>query len=116
MNLNPTLVHYGVLGLAILLETIGTSLLQASKQFTKPGITVLMALCYLASFYLLTIALKTIPVGVAYATWSSLGIVLISVIGFLVFKQKLDLPAVIGIGFIIAGVTIINLFSKSAHH
>jgi small multidrug resistance pump len=75
-----------------------------------------MGLCYLGSFYLLTHALKTIPLGIAYAVWSGLGIVLVSAIGVVVFRQTLDLPALIGLGFIITGVLIVNLFSSSVGH
>jgi small multidrug resistance pump len=114
--MNANLATYGTLLLAIVLETIATSALQASKQFTKPGPTALMVVGYLASFYMLSIALRNIPVGIAYATWSGLGIVLISLIGFFAFKQKIDTPGIIGIGFIIAGVIIVNAFSKSGHH
>jgi small multidrug resistance pump len=114
--MSSSLATYGALFAAIVLETIATSALQASKQFTKPGPTVLMAVGYIASFYLVSIALRQIPVGIAYATWSGLGIVLISVAGFVLFKQKLDVPGMIGIAFIIVGVIIVNAFSKSGHH
>ena len=81
------------LGAAILLEVMGTSLLQASQQFTRPVPTVGMAGCYLAAFYLLSVALREIPVGLAYAIWSGMGVVLIAMIGWVVFKQRLDAPA-----------------------
>ena len=98
------------------LEVVGTTLLQQSQQFTRPWPTAGLALCYGAAFYLLTIALKQMPVGLAYAIWSGLGVVLISVIGLFLFKQKLDLPAVIGLIMIVGGVVVINLFSKSVTH
>ena len=101
---------------AIAFEVMGTTLLQASQQFTRPWPTAGMAVCYAAAFYLLTIALKQMPVGLAYAIWSGLGVVLISVIGLFLFKQKLDLPAIIGLALIIGGVVVINLFSKSVSH
>lgn len=104
------------LGGAILCEVVGTSLLQASGQFSKPLPTIGMAICYGLAFYLLSHALKTIPVGLAYAIWSGLGVVLISVIGLIIFKQKLDWPALLGLVMIVAGVVVINLFSKSAVH
>ncbi len=107
---------YLILALAILAETIGTTALQASQQFTKPLPALITVIGYGAAFYLLSIALKTFPVGIAYAMWSGLGIVLIAAIGFAVFGQKLDLPAIIGMGFIIVGIAIINLFSSSATH
>lgn len=112
--MNP--VTWAALGGAILCEVVGTSLLQASNQFTKPWPTLGMAVCYGLAFYLLSHALKTIPVGLAYAIWSGLGVVLISLIGLVVFKQKLDLPAVLGLVMIVGGVMVINLFSKAAAH
>lgn len=101
---------------AVFAETIGTSALQASQQFSRlwPSVTVVVA--YAISFYLLGIALKYIPVGIAYAIWSGFGIVFIAIIGYFVFRQKLDLPAVLGMGLIILGIIVINLFSKSATH
>lgn len=105
-----------VLGGAILCEVVGTSLLQASQQFTKPWATAGMALCYGMAFYLLSHALKSIPVGLAYAIWSALGVVLISLIGLVVFRQKLDVPAVIGLVLIVGGVLVINVFSKAVSH
>ena len=101
---------------AIVLEVIATSALQASQQFTRPWPTLLMALGYLGAFFFLSLALRGIPVGVAYAIWSGLGIVLISAVGWLGFGQKLDLPAMIGLGLILAGVLVVNLFSSSARH
>ena len=107
---------YLALVLAIGLEVVGTSFLQRSAQFTRLWPTVGMALCYLASFYLLSLALRVLPLGVAYAIWSALGIVLVALIGLFVFHQRLDLPAVIGLGLIVAGVIVVNLFSQTAGH
>lgn len=101
---------------AIGFEVMGTTLLQQSQQFTKPWPTAGLAVCYGVAFYLLTLALKQMPVGLAYAIWSGLGVVLISVIGLFLFRQKLDLPAIIGLALIIGGVVVINLFSKSVSH
>jgi small multidrug resistance pump len=101
---------------AIVLEVIATSALQASQQFTRPWPTLLMALGYLGAFFFLSLALRGIPVGIAYAIWSGLGIVLISAVGWIGFGQKLDLPAMIGLGLILAGVLVVNLFSGSARH
>jgi small multidrug resistance pump len=101
---------------AIVLEVIATSALQASQQFTRPWPTLLMALGYLGAFFFLSLALRGIPVGIAYAIWSGLGIVLISAVGWVGFGQKLDLPAMIGLGLILAGVLVVNLFSSSARH
>ena len=104
------------LGGGIMFEVVGTSLLQASNQFTKPLPTLGMAICYGAAFFLLSHTLKSIPVGIAYAIWSGLGVVLISLIGLVAFKQKLDLPAIVGLIMIVGGVVVINLFSKAAAH
>ncbi|TAU54313.1 QacE family quaternary ammonium compound efflux SMR transporter [Rhizobium leguminosarum] len=107
---------YGLLFAAIVLEVIGTTALQLSQQFTRIGPTVLVVACYAAAFYCLSLTLKSIPVGIAYAIWSALGIVLISSVGLVFFKQRLDLPAIVGLGLIITGVVVINLFSKSVSH
>ena len=109
-------MHWLFLGLAVLFETIGTTALQASQQFTRAGPSVIVVVGYAISFYLLAIALKYIPVGVAYAIWSGLGICFIAMIGYLMFGQRLDLPAVAGIGLIMAGILVINLFSSTATH
>lgn len=108
--------HYIHLILAIITETIGTSALQASAQFTRFWPSVLCVVAYAASFYLLALALKVIPVGILYAIWSGLGIVLIAIIGLAVFGQKLDFPALIGLALIIAGIIVIQLFSATATH
>ena len=110
------MLRYILLSLAIVFETIATSFLKQSEQFSKLWPTVMMVVCYGASFYLLSIVLKTMPIGIAYAIWSGVGIVLIGFIGWLVFKQSLDFPAILGMGMIIVGVIIINLFSKSISH
>ena len=108
--------NYLFLAAAILCETLATSFLKKTEQFTKPLPTLIFAIGMITSFYLLSHAVKGIPVGIAYAIWSGVGIVLISAIGYFVYKQTLDLPAIIGLLFIIAGVIIINLFSKSGAH
>ena len=109
-------VHYIYLIIAVAAETIGTSALQASNQFTRLGPTLLVILSYGVAFYFLGIALKYIPVGIAYALWSGLGIVLIALIGFAVFGQTLDLAAILGLAMIIGGIVVIQLFSGSATH
>ena len=101
---------------AIAFEVVGTTLLQASQQFTRPWPTAGMAVCYGLAFYLLSIALRQVPVGLAYAIWSGLGVVAISIIGVVLFKQRLDLPAIAGLTMIVGGVVVINLFSKSVAH
>jgi small multidrug resistance pump len=107
---------YAFLFTAIVLEVIGTSALKASEQFTRLLPILVMVTCYGASFFFLSLVLKTLPVGIAYAIWSGLGIVLISMVGVIWFKQTLDLPALVGLGLIVAGVVVVNLFSKSVGH
>ncbi|GEO38799.1 small multidrug resistance pump [Skermanella aerolata] len=107
---------YAFLFTAIVLEVIGTSALKASEQFTKLLPVLVMAACYGTSFFFLSLVLRTLPVGVAYAIWSGLGIVLISLVGVVWFKQPLDLPAMLGLGLIVAGVVVVNLFSRSVGH
>jgi small multidrug resistance pump len=114
--MNPTTLGYAALGCAIVLETIGTALLAQSQQFSRPWPSAGMVVCYGLSFYLLSHALKVMPVGIAYAIWSGLGIVLISAVSTIVFRQTLDLAAIIGIGFILTGVVIVNAFSTSTSH
>lgn len=109
-------VHYIYLIAAIVAETIGTTALQASQQFTRAGPSVLVVVAYGLAFYLLSLALKFMPVGVVYAIWSGLGVIMIAIIGFVVFGQKLDLPAILGIALIIAGVAVLHLFSGSTTH
>ena len=105
-----------LLALAIVAEVVGTSALKASEGFTRLWPSVMVVAGYGVAFYCLSLVLKSIPVGITYAVWSGLGIVLISLIGWRVFGQALDPPAMIGIGLIIAGVVVINLFSKSMPH
>lgn len=109
-------MHYIYLIAAVVAETIGTTALQASHQFTRfwPSATVVVA--YVISFYLLSLTLAHMPVGVMYAVWSGLGIVLIALIAFLLFGQRLDGPAVLGLGLIIAGIAIIQVFSDTVSH
>ncbi|CAM4440516.1 SMR family transporter [Stenotrophomonas indicatrix] len=109
---------YVYLAGAIVLEVIATSLLKASEGMTRLGPRLGALAGYGVCFYLLSLSLtmKSIPTGIAYAIWSGVGIVLISLIGLLVFKQRLDAPALIGIGLICAGVLVINLFSHSSAH
>ena len=107
---------YGLLFIAILAETFATSSLNASQQFTRPVPTLCSIFGYVVSFYTFSLVLKSMPVGIGYAIWCALGIVLISAVGVFYFKQHLDLPAYIGLGLIIAGVVVINVCSGSVRH
>lgn len=109
-------MKYVYLTLAIITELIGTSFLQASKQFTKLVPSVVMVLSYVACFYFLSLALKSIPLGVAYAIWGGLGIVLTALVSIFIFKQPLDAAAIVGIALIVCGVLVLNLFSKTTGH
>ncbi|MFT0533346.1 DMT family transporter [Castellaniella hirudinis] len=100
---------------AIVAEVVATSALKASDSFTRLVPSALTVIGYGLAFYLLALALKTIPVGIAYAVWSGVGIVAIAVIGYFVFGQALDTAALIGIGLILAGVVVLNVFSATGH-
>lgn len=108
--------NYLFLLVAILFETIATSSLKASEQFTKIVPSLITVIGYIAAFYFLSLTLKTIPVGIAYAIWSGIGIVLITLAGIILFKQIPDLPAIIGMLLIVTGVVVINVFSKTSAH
>ena len=101
---------------AIVAEVIATSALKASDGFSKLLPSVITVAGYAVAFYCLSLTLRHIPGGVAYAVWSGLGVVLITAVAWLVFGQKLDLPALIGMGLIVAGVVVMNVFSKATAH
>ena len=105
---------YTYLLLAILSEVLATSMLKASDGFTKLFPSIITFIGYAVSFYFLSMVLKYIPIGISYAIWSGLGIVLISIVGLFFFKQQLDLPGIFGMILIISGVVVIHLFSGSA--
>ena len=107
---------YTVLALAIVAEVIATSALQASAGFTRLWPSVLVVLGYGVAFYCLSITLKTVPMGVAYALWSGLGIVLITASGWVLYRQRVDTAALLGMALIVAGVAVIQLFSKTTAH
>ena len=107
---------YILLSVAIVAEVIATTALRATEGFTRWLPSLLVVAGYSISFYFLSLTLKTISVGVSYAIWSGVGTVLIAVQGFLVYGQKVDLPAAIGIALIIAGVIVMNLFSQTTVH
>ncbi|MDR7016379.1 multidrug efflux SMR transporter [Acinetobacter sp. 3657] len=102
--------------IAIIAEVIATSALKSSEGFTKPIASIIVVLGYIIAFYCLSLTLKTIPVGIAYAIWSGLGIVLISAVAWIVFDQKLDVWGIVGIALIMCGVLILNLLSKTSVH
>jgi small multidrug resistance pump len=101
---------------AIALEVIATSAMAKSDGYTRLWPSVISLVGYGLAFYLLSLVTRTVPVGIVYAVWSGAGIVLVAAAGWLLFGQKLDLPAVIGLVMIVAGVLIINLVSKSVSH
>lgn len=114
--MSPALTAYGALAAAIVLEVIGTTLLQKSAQFTKLLPTAGMVMFYVASFYLLSQALKGMPLGIAYAMWGGLGIVLTALISVFYLKQSLDLAALAGIALIVTGVIVMNTLSSTVSH
>ncbi len=105
-----------LLSIAILAEVFGTSFLKASEGFTRFWPSVAVIVGYIVAFYFLALSLKVIPVGIAYAIWAGFGVVLIALIGWIVFSQKLDTPAIIGISMILGGVVVLNVFSSSLTH
>lgn len=104
------------LAIAIVAEVIATSALRAANGFSNWLPSLVVVVGYAVAFYFLSLTLKAIPVGIAYAIWSGAGIVLISIVGWVIYRQALDLPALLGIGLIVAGVLVINLFSQSSAH
>lgn len=101
---------------AIIAEVVGTSFLKSSEGFTRLAPSVAVVLSYTLAFYLLSLTLKTMPVGIAYAVWAGMGVALITLVGWVVFGQTLDLAAIIGIGLIVSGVMVLNIFSSNVVH
>ncbi|MCE8005100.1 QacE family quaternary ammonium compound efflux SMR transporter [Halomonas sp. MCCC 1A11081] len=104
------------LALAIVAEVVATSALKATHGFTRLVPSLMVVVGYAIAFYMLSLVLRTIPVGIAYAIWAGLGIVLVALVGIVVYGQRPDLPAVLGIGLIVAGVVVIQLFSRMSAH
>ncbi|WP_309474221.1 DMT family transporter [Vibrio diabolicus] len=104
------------LSIAIVCEVIATSYIPKTEQFTKMMPSTVVLIGYGIAFFLLSVTVKTMPVGVVYAIWSGAGIVLVATVGYFVYRQRLDLPALVGIGFILTGVMIVNLLSKTVGH
>ena len=109
-------MHYVYLVISVISEAVGYSALNASQQFSKLWPSLLVIAGFAGSFYFLTLVLKTLPMGITYALASALGIIVVALAGVLFFGQTLDLAAVIGLGFIITGMVIINAFSNMALH
>ena len=105
---------YGYLLIAIVSEVIATSALKATASFTKPVPSLIVLAGYSSAFYFLSLCLKTISVGIAYAIWSGLGIVLVTLLGWLFYRQTIDQAGFLGMGLIVAGVAVLHLFSKAA--
>ncbi|WP_410013953.1 DMT family transporter [Sodalis sp. C49] len=111
-----SLLAYAALALAIVLEVVGTLFLGKSEHFTRLMPSLICAVLYACSFYLLAQVLRTLPLGIAYASWGGLGIILTTLIGVVVFRQKPDAAAIAGIALIVVGVVVINGFSKMSAH
>ncbi len=107
---------YVYLAIAITAEVVGTSALNATQEFSKLVPSIVVVVAYLVSFYFMTLALRTLPLGITYAIWSGLGIVLVAIAGIFLYKQIPDLPAIIGMSLIVLGVAVIHLFSKTVSH
>lgn len=104
------------LAIAIASEVVATSALKAAEGFTRLVPSVLVVVGYSSAFYFLSLTLRTIPLGVTYAIWSGVGVALVTVIGWTVYHQVLDIAALIGIGLIVAGVVVLSLYSKTGAH
>ncbi|RAS37172.1 DMT family transporter [Paraburkholderia bryophila] len=107
---------YALLGVAIVAEVIATSAMRASEGFSRLVPSAVVVIGYGIAFYCLSLTLKSIPVGIVYAVWSGAGIVLITLVALVLYRQVPDLPAIIGLGLIIAGVAVLNIFSKMQAH
>jgi len=107
---------YLYLAIAIIAEVVATSALKASAEFTKLFPSLIVVIGYGIAFYFMTLVLRTIPIGITYAVWSGVGIVLVAIVGTLLYRQIPDIPAVIGMGLIISGVVVIHGFSKTVSH
>jgi small multidrug resistance pump len=102
--------------LAIVSEVIATSALKSTQEFTRLLPSLVVAAGYVSAFYFLSLTLRTIPVGIAYAIWSGVGVTLITLAGWLIYGQTLDMPAFVGIALIVSGVVVLNLFSRAVPH
>lgn len=107
---------YLYLAIAIIAEVAATSALKASEEFTRLIPSIIVVVGYGVAFYLLTLVLRVMPIGITYAIWSGFGIVLVAVVGFFLYKQTPDLPAILGMGLIISGVVVIHVYSRTIGH
>ncbi len=107
---------YTYLAIAIIAEVIATSALKASQEFSQLIPSILVIAGYAIAFYFMTLVLRVLPIGITYAIWSGLGIILVAIIGFFAYKETPDLPAILGMTLIIAGVVVIHLFSNNVDH
>ena len=114
--MSAVMMAYLFLAIAIVAEVVATTALRAADGFTQLVPSIVSIVGYAVAFYFLSLTLRTMPVGIAYAIWSGVGILLISLAGWLIYRQLLDLPAIIGMGMIMGGVIVINVFSKTTVH
>ncbi|WP_166260122.1 DMT family transporter [Marinobacter salicampi] len=105
--------HWFLLSIAICAEVLGTSFLKSTEGFTRLVPSVVVVISYVVAFYFLSLTLKTMPVGIAYAVWAGSGVALIVLVGWVFFSQPLDTPAMVGVSLIVAGVILINGYSSS---
>ncbi|WP_194089320.1 DMT family transporter [Vibrio hibernica] len=108
--------HWLFLGIAIISEVVATSAMKSAEGFTKLVPSLIVVVGYLIAFYCLSMTLKVLPVGIAYAIWAGLGIVLVAIVSWFLYGQKLDFPAILGMALIILGVMVINVFSNTGGH
>jgi small multidrug resistance pump len=108
--------HWVALAIAIVAEVIGTTALKASNEFTRLLPSLIVVVGYGTAFYFMAMSMRVLPVGIMYAIWSGMGIVLVSIIGWVIYRQVLDVPAIIGMALIILGAIVINVFSKTIGH
>jgi small multidrug resistance pump len=113
---NRSTVSYFYLIIAIVAEVIATSALKATEEFSRLGPSLIVVIGYLTTYYFLTLSLRTIPVGIAYALWAGIGLLLVVLVAAVVYRQIPDWPAIIGMGLIISGVAVIHLFSTTVRH
>jgi small multidrug resistance pump len=109
-------MHWLYLTIAIVSEVVATSALKAAERFTRGVPSLIVIVGYASAFYFLSLTLRTLPLGVAYAVWSGVGVVLVTALGWVLYHQSLDLAAFLGIGLIVAGVVVLNLFSRAVVH